>query len=593
MSTQRADTPANKTDHLVPFHPEDQRAAADRTERLMRVTAAIAEAVTPERVYRALVEEAAESLGASSAGLWLRRDAEGVAYLARSAGYSEKAVPSLARLPLVEGKTPAVDALLSGVPTFLDTQAELLERYPHLSAITSNGRNYRIAALPLLIDGRAIAVLGLTFDDAPALTSEARELLLLVSRYGAQAVERLRLLEAEREARTRAEALYRMTAAANAAEAPTQVFDAALSALGEALGTERSAILAYDADGVMRFKAWRGLSDGYRATVEGHSPWPPDVRNPQIVSVPDAAADESLAPYRALFASENIGALHFIPLVASGRLLGKFMVYYPGPRALTGSEQELSKGIAAPVAEAIVRFGALDELRRSVRLHEMFTGILSHDLRNPLSAIVNATQLALARNEDAALTKPLSRIMSSSGRMTRLIDQLLDFTRVRLGGGLPVTRSATNVLPALQQMVEELGDANASWKINLSHRGDMAGMWDLDRLSQVFSNLIANAGQHGTTGAPIEVSADGTRQEELVVTVRNAGVIPATRLAVIFEPLARREGSLGLGLGLYIAREIVRAHGGAVGVTSDETSGTTFRVSLPRHPDDSGPTGTS
>jgi signal transduction histidine kinase len=116
--------------------------------------------------------------------------------------------------------------------------------------------------------------------------------------------------------------------------------------------------------------------------------------------------------------------------------------------------------------------------------------------------------------------------------------------------------------------------------------GDGTGTWDGDRLSQVFSNLIANAGQHGEPEHPVQVSIDGTEADHVRIAIHNWGAIPATLLPGLFEPLAgqarRRDSSGGLGLGLHIARELAKAHGGSIAVTSDETRGTTFTVTLPR-----------
>src|SRR5581483_3179479 len=177
-----------------------------------------------------------------------------------------------------------------------------------------------------------------------------------------------------------------------------EIFDAALGTLQQALSASRSAILLYDGDDVMRFRKWRGLSDGYRAAVEGHSPWARDVVEPQPVVVSDALNDPAWASYLALFRREGIGALAFIPLVASGKLLGKFMVYYDRPRVLLPHEVGVATVIANHVAAATDRFTAVAKLQQTVRFNELFTAILGHDLRNPLGAIMAAAQLVQKRN---------------------------------------------------------------------------------------------------------------------------------------------------------------------------------------------------
>ena len=110
-----------------------------------------------------------------------------------------------------------------------------------------------------------------------------------------------------------------------------EIYGAALDALRAGLGVERASILLFDPDGVMRFKAFRGLSEAYRRAVEGHTPWTPDSPDPQPIWVSDVAADASLEAYRPVFAAEGIAALAFIPLVSLDRVIGKFMLYFDAP----------------------------------------------------------------------------------------------------------------------------------------------------------------------------------------------------------------------------------------------------------------------
>jgi len=390
------------------------------------------------------------------------------------------------------------------------------------------------------------------------------------------------------KARARAELLYELAAAANSAERIEQVFDVALDGIERALGASRSSILVFDREGVMRFRSWRGLSEEYRRAVEGHSPWKKDTRAAEPILVSDARRDETMSPYRALFDREGIGALAFVPLLATGRLVGKFMVYYDRPRSLPRQELETAKAIANLVATAIARFEMIAELRETVRYNELFAGILAHDLRNPLGAMLMSAELVLRLAEgEGDRTKPLGRIISSGQRMARMVDQLLDFTRARVGGGFRLQPRATHLGELCRQVVEELEVGNPEWTIRLEESGDLRGTWDLDRLTQVASNLVANAGQHGTAGGEIRIRADGNRPDQVVLQVRNSGSIPESLRASLFDPFRRvrdrADTRRGLGLGLFISRELVVSHGGSVEVSSLETDGTTFTVRLPRH----------
>jgi PAS domain S-box-containing protein len=144
-----------------------------------------------------------------------------------------------------------------------------------------------------------------------------------------------------------------------------EIYGATLDALTDGIGVSRSAVLLFDSDGVMRFKAHRGLSDAYRSAVEGHTPWEPDTPDPLPVFVPHAAVEPSLQPYLPALEREGIAGLAFIPLVSLGRVIGKFMLYFAEPRELTAEEQQLALVIASQVAFAIERLRAEEFARRS------------------------------------------------------------------------------------------------------------------------------------------------------------------------------------------------------------------------------------
>jgi PAS domain S-box-containing protein len=156
-----------------------------------------------------------------------------------------------------------------------------------------------------------------------------------------------------------------LTRAISTSRTVEEIYDAALDALESGLGVERASILLFDADGVMRFKAYRGLSDTYRRAVEGHTPWRPDSPDPQAIWVSDVGADPSFATYAATFAAEGIAALAFIPLVSLDRVIGKFMLYYGVPTAANTDALQLAGVVAAQVAFAVVRTRTEQQARRS------------------------------------------------------------------------------------------------------------------------------------------------------------------------------------------------------------------------------------
>ncbi|HMG57428.1 MAG TPA: ATP-binding protein, partial [Kofleriaceae bacterium] len=226
--------------------------------------------------------------------------------------------------------------------------------------------------------------------------------------------------------------------------------------------------------------------------------------------------------------------------------------------------------------------------RATTRFHEEMLGIVGHDLRNPLAAMVAGIELLRARVSDPASARVLGRLDNSARRMTTIVDQLLDVTRARLGAGIPVERRELRLQPMIANLLDELRLAYPTAAFEL--RGDdVEGKWDGGRLGQVVSNLASNAAQYGAAGGPVVVELARAGGDAIVAIsnpIRGAPIPPDT-LETLFDPFQRgRSGEHpgGLGLGLYIVREIVRAHGGTIEAVSSD-AGTTFRVALPIDPD--------
>ncbi|HEX6748067.1 MAG TPA: sensor histidine kinase [Longimicrobium sp.] len=247
-----------------------------------------------------------------------------------------------------------------------------------------------------------------------------------------------------------------------------------------------------------------------------------------------------------------------------------------------------NEAIDQSLAESLSRY--TDDLDYS---KEMFLAILGHDLRTPLGAVSTSAQFMLDTQElkEPSLTLT-SRIASSSARMIQMVGDLLDFTRSRLGGGIPVVRADMSMAKAVHDVVDELAAARPDRTLQVETRGAQRGEWDCARITQALTNLVGNALEHGSPGTVVRVDVQGN-DDEITVAVHNRGAaIAADRLNGIFNPMKPREaggsttagGSAGhLGLGLYIAERIVNAHHGRIDVESSEERGTTFTVHLPRH----------
>lgn len=300
---------------------------------------------------------------------------------------------------------------------------------------------------------------------------------------------------------------------------------------------------------------------------------------------------------RPITAAQTHAAVRF----AGGFDIGQMVSEY---RALRASVLKLW-GNTGPVFDAedivdMTRFNeSIDqELAESVNFYtdrvaqsrEMVVGILSHDLRSPLQAIALSTELSLHMGQPNERQTMLSKkVLECTHRMSALINDLLDVTRARFGAGLPVVRAMMNMGTVAEQIVDEVRVVHPHRTIELSMSGALVGEWDKARIGQIFSNLLNNAMQYGPHSAPVRVGLKGD-PKAVTLTVGNDGVpIPAEKIKMIFDPLTRAATDEdvaptagNLGLGLYITKEVVVAHGGTIEVTSSEMDGTVFTARLPR-----------
>jgi PAS domain S-box-containing protein len=408
------------------------------------------------------------------------------------------------------------------------------------------------------------------------------------------------------------ETLYRLADLVGQAATREDVYEAALDALVAGIGGDRASILLFDAEGVMRFTAWRKLSERYRAAMEGHSPWARDSASPRPIVVSDVQSDPSMEPLRAEIVREGIRALVFIPLVSQRRLVGKFMVYFDQPRALTPRESRLAEIIGRHVsfglarvdamsaaAEAFVRErsarseadAARSAAERASQAKDEFLAMLAHELRNPLGVIVHAVQiLELSAGLPPELKRSVSMLERQSKHLASLLDDLLDVARITSGrielhSAFVDLRDVVSVAVEAQQV--RIDAKQQAIQIALpEHAVPVNG--DTVRLQQAVGNLVHNASKYtpdrGSIWVELERDAD-----EAVIRIRDDGAgIPPERLDVIFDlfvqgsspTLARTEG--GLGIGLTLVKRIVEMHDGRVAARSAGLGrGAEFELRLP------------
>ncbi|HLG55367.1 MAG TPA: HAMP domain-containing sensor histidine kinase [Vicinamibacterales bacterium] len=396
-----------------------------------------------------------------------------------------------------------------------------------------------------------------------------------------------------------------LTRAISRATTVEEIYAAALDA---GLDVSRSSILLFDPDGVMRFKASRGLSDGYRAVVEGHTPWRPDSPHPEPTVVSDVSQEVSLRAFLPTIRAEGIAAMAFIPLVSQGRVIGKFMLYYPAPHTLDPEDLQLADLIAAQVAFAVERGGAEEKVRLSEerlrfaldarltaaqeasRLKDEFLAMLSHELRTPLNAILGWVQiLAGGGLSPDRLHQAIDVIGRNAKLQGQLIEDILDVSRI-ITGKMDLDRAPLVVQQVLDTAINgALPTASAKRIAVVREIPDDLPRIEADpkRLQQVLGNVLSNAikftPEDGCVDVRCMADADGVRIE---VTDSGIGIAPDF-IPFVFDRFRQADSRTtrhhgGLGLGLAIARHLIELHGGTINARSAGVGfGTTLEIRLP------------
>jgi signal transduction histidine kinase len=500
--------------------------------------------------------------------------------------------------------------------SFAEVWPELQEALPHLETVAATGVPLHATDLRVELrrapDGPpqesyfsfSCASLSGATGAEPALAVnllDSTELVQGRKRAEIQALERGRLLDAEKaarreaeQARGRAELLAQITGELNQSLDLPDVIHAALVGAAKLLGGDDGALLLFDPDrrhlrGL--FELWdRDLTD----TVLDLEQLPGlgqavSLRRPVYLSLSETQGEETT-----LLSKDGIVSCIAAPMFEEDEPLGIACVKYRGPCAPPSLEElGFAEAVAGQCALAISRARAFKEERTARsraeqmgKLQEQLLAVVGHDLRTPLASIFMGTDTLLRRGLPADHVFLLSRIRDSASRMSGMIRDLLDFSRVRQGSGIPMSRAASNLATVCDQALFELRQIHPEHRISLDLRGDTAAQIDPARMHQVIANLVSNAVTYGT-GSRVAVTVTD-HGPELRLSVHNDGPpIPCEILSELFQPFRRganQQGELsrGLGLGLFIVHEIVKAHQGRVEVDSADGRGTTFTVRIPR-----------
>lgn len=577
-------------------------APTGRMQKLLELGNDLAAALTRDEVVARTLAQGLRAVDASAISVW-GASGDLLESLGVSADY-ERIAPAPQPMPIT-AHAPVAAAVRTGEGVFLRCAEVYRASFPaSYERMLAHARfdEIAIAALPLVgSSGRALGGIVFTYDGHRELSGAERAFLSILARQVALALERLDAYEHERRARYETELLNRLIATLNGSDSANEVFELALATVERGARCDRSAILLFDAAGVMRFRAHHGLSAGYRAAVEGHSPWTRDSIDPDAVTVNDTELDPAWASYRDVFRAEGIRGLAFIPLVHRHKVVGKLMLYRAEPRKFTARELELATTAAHHVALAVERTAAQHALARAfsveraarleaseaTRAREEIISVVSHDLRSPLAAILaGAGALIEPDLEPGRIAAIGHRIHRQAERMARLVEDLVDYAAIQ-SGRVALTRAPHPP----EAIVEAALDMFAAIAIEQGLRMESAlepGLpvveCDSERALQVMANLVSNALKITPRGGRIAIGArPRVDHGPVVFYVKDTGpgIAPEDQ-AQVFERFWRGKSApyKGSGLGLSIARGIVAAHGGRIWVESTVGEGSTFYFSL-------------
>lgn len=525
--------------------------AARRSAQLQQITAELSRAMTSRQVLDVFLKLGLEALGAPAGFVALLSEDGTSLEIDASSGFSSDAIRPWQHLPL-SAPLPITDAVRTGALITLGTQEEKHARYPVLQDATWGYP--ALAASSLRAGGKRLGGLGIAYSEPRVFDEEERNFLLVLSRQCAEALERARLYEALQES----EAQRHL--ALEAAQLGTLSWD---------LDSGR-----IEMDAACR--ALYGFPSELPLTSERLTERvQPEDRTRlqkwlQALHLPESPSEYDVK-YRVLLEDGRVRWLQ-----SRGRTLrndqGRVM-------RLIGINHDITQLVLQQEAE-----------QRRADFEQKLVGIVSHDLKNPLSAILMQSVMAVQQGGlEERVVKMMKRIQTSAERANRMIFDLLDFTQARLGGGIPVHRRPVEAREVVAQVLEEARQAFPRRKLTFTASGETAGQWDGDRLAQVVTNLVQNALKYSPEDSEVQVELRSLG-ESVELSVHNEGApISTERLPVLFEPMQRATSqedkqSRSVGLGLYIVKQLVEAHGGAVSVRSEPASGTVFTVRLPRLP---------
>ncbi|QSQ21611.1 GAF domain-containing protein [Pyxidicoccus parkwayensis] len=588
-----------------PTHERRARARADlataRMQSLQSLTLALSGALTPEDVARAVVEEAVRAMPADAGILFLLDAAGTTLELAHAVRYESALLPALARVPLTV-RMPITEAALSGAPIWQTGPGLVKQDAPELAALIHSVHpgSYSSAALPLSPRGRVVGVLALTWLESRGFDVEERAFMDMLAQQAAMALERARLLAAERRQAERTVLLQHATATlATSLDAGQSLRGVAL-ALVPSLGdfciidvrgpdmVVRRTFHALTPESAARLAASRWHpAEGGRASV-----WALDSGQPAFHPHVDAAwaeDGEGAESQRALLRALAPCSWLSVPLTTPEGVLGSLTLGHSlSGRHHTEEDLALALELARRATAAVQNAHLFHQTQQALQLRDDFLAIASHELNTPLTSL----KLQLARlqrgSEDEFVRTRASAAVQQVDRLGRLVRELLEVSRLS-EGRLHLDPEPVELVELCREVLGRFGDemARAGTAVHLDAPAAVSGRWDRARVDGVVMHLVSNALKYGQ-GHPVELVVTDAPGDLARLVVRDRGIgIPPEQQAHLFQRFGRAVPLRhygGFGLGLWFSRQVVEAHGGRIHLESAPGEGTTVTVELPREP---------
>ena len=608
--------------------------ARERADRLQALTAALAATTAPAEVAEVVVAQGVAAAGAATGMLVVRAandpgDGDGAPELVtlRQTGLPAELAAAYARFPL-RAAVPAATSVRTGQAFFLEEGGAVRAAFPEVPHVFDALGTQALATVPLAVGGEAVGAMSFTFTAARAFPAEDREFFLALGRQAAQALERARLLAAERTARERTEALQRVTAALARAQTMADVGRVFSREVTTLLGADTAWVGVVTPDGTaVEALGWSGYAEGEadrwrRLPLDAGIALTDAVRSARPTWWPTREALAAAYPARAaLIRTLAQDGVAVVPILGEGvpdagagtddgrahGAVGGIVVGFRSPQRFDADTRAFLLALAQQCGQAIARARAYDaeqaarleaEAARTAaeaanRAKSEFLAVMSHELRTPLNAIggyAELMEMGIRGPVTPQQAEDLRRIQASQRHLLGLVNEVLNYARIETG---TVHYDVTDVaLAEVVAAVEPLVAPQLAAKgLAFSHDGcaetPLVARADREKVRQVLLNLLSNAVKFTAPGGRVVVACDA-EGDRVAVRVTDTGIgIPPAELGRVFEPFVQVNASLtrpheGTGLGLAISRDLARAMGGDVTVTSTPGVGSAFTLTLPR-----------